>query len=114
MTALALARILACFAFSIAGQLLVKLAMNESDHSAKRTGRFLPVFAGGIAAKAVGFFLWLGLMSSFPLSFLYPFEGLERIFLTFGAWFFLKEKLTPTIWLGVLLISTGVLLVSIS
>jgi drug/metabolite transporter (DMT)-like permease len=99
---------------SIGGQLFIKFAMNETDESARRTGRFLPIFAAGIFAMAIGFFLWLGLMSRFPLSYLYPFEGLDRIILAAGAWFFLKEKMTAGLGLGVLLISVGVVLVSIS
>lgn len=114
MSPLAFARIAASLLCSIGGQLFIKFAMNESEGSARRNGRFLPVFIAGIAAMAAGFFLWLGLMSRFPLSFLYPFEGLDRIILAIGAWYFLKEKLTPALWLGVLLISVGVVLVSVS
>ncbi len=114
MTPLAFARILASILCSISGQLILKFAMNESDGSARRSGKFLPVFLAAIFAMAMGFFLWLGLMSQFPLSYLYPFEGLDRIILAFGAWYFLKEKVTPGLWLGVILISVGVVLVSSS
>ena len=114
MNAIALACISIALLCSMGGQLFIKLAMNESEGSARRTGKFLPIFAAGIAAMAVGFFLRLGLMSRYPLSMLYPFEGLDRIILALGAWYFLKEKLTPVLWLGILLISIGVALVSMS
>lgn len=114
MDALAFARILASLLCSIAGQLFIKFAMNETEESARRKGGFLPVFVAGIAAMTAGFFLWLGLLGRFPLSILYPFQALDRIFLAIGAWYFLKERLTPSLWLGILLISAGVFLVSLS
>ena len=63
---------------------------------------------------ALGFFLWLGLMSRFELSYLFPFEGLDRLLLVGAAWVVLKERMTPTLWLGVVLITTGIFLVSVS
>jgi len=114
MSPIAFACIAASLLCSIGGQLFIKFAMNESEGSARRTGKFLPVFITGIASMAAGFFLWLGLMPQFPLSFLFPFQALDRIILAIGAWYFLKEKLTPTLWLGVLLITVGVVLVSLS
>ena len=55
----------------------------------------------GIRLKAIEFFLWLGLQAKFPLSYLYPFDALNRIALVAAAWFFLKERITPQTWLGV-------------
>src|SRR5207249_3627966 len=97
---------------SVAGQLLFKQSMN-STHEQSRT-KFLPTFIAGIAVMGLGFFLWLGLLSKFDLSFLYPFEGLNHIILVLAASFFLKEKMSVSLWLGVLLISAGVALVSTS
>ncbi len=99
---------------SIVGQLLFKLAMNETNASPGRGTKFIRLLASGIAVMALGFFLWLGLMSKFDLSYLYPFEGLSRIILVFAACFFLKEKMTFSLFLGVLMISAGILLVSTS
>jgi undecaprenyl phosphate-alpha-L-ara4N flippase subunit ArnE len=62
----------------------------------------------------VGFFIWLALLSSLDLSFLYPFEGLNRLAMLIVAAFFLKEKVTARLWLGVVLISAGVALVASS
>jgi uncharacterized membrane protein len=60
----------------------------------------------------VNFFLWEGLLSKFDLSYLYPFDGLNRVVLMFAASIFLKEKMTLELWVGVALICAGVLLVS--
>ncbi len=34
---------------------------------------------------AIGFFLWVGLMSRFDLSYLYPFDSLNRVVLMIGG-----------------------------
>ena len=114
MTFLLLAAIALAEICSITGQILFKVAMNGTNDGEFRKAKFIPVFASGIAVMALGFFLWLGLMPRFELSYLYPFEGLSRIILVFAAWFFLKEKMTWSLWLGVALITVGILLVSAS
>jgi drug/metabolite transporter (DMT)-like permease len=97
---------------SIAGQVLFKIAMGHRwDHSRRQA---VVVLGGGVAVMALGFFIWLGLLSSFDLSLLYPFEGLNRIVLLVAAAFFLKEKITPALAIGVVLIGAGVVLVATS
>ncbi len=98
----------------ITGQICFKFAVNESDESARRTGGFLPIFAGGIAAMTVGFFTWLTLLSKFELSYVFPFEALSRVLLVAGAVLFLKEKMTPKLWIGVVLITGGIIVVSVT
>jgi undecaprenyl phosphate-alpha-L-ara4N flippase subunit ArnE len=68
----------------------------------------------GIAILALNFFLWLGLLPQFPLSYLYPFDGLTRLMVVVGAIVVLKEKVTPPLWAGMLLITIGIALVSAS
>ena len=114
MTPLVFAAIFTAVACSAFGQILFKLAMNQTNESGLRMARFLPVFGAGIATMALGFFLWLGLMARFPLSYLFPFEGLDRLLLVFAAWIFLKERMTPALWLGVLMITAGIFLVGVS
>ena len=96
---------------TIAGQVLFKHALTRDDTS---RALFLQLMGLGIALKAIEFFLWLGLQAKFPLSYLYPFDALNRIALVAAAWFFLKERITPQTWLGVGLITAGVWLVSAS
>jgi drug/metabolite transporter (DMT)-like permease len=93
---------------SAAGQIFFKHAMGAPDGD-KHTGAKL---TAGIVVMAVGFFLWVGLMSRFQLSYLYPFDALNRVLLIIGASVFLKEKITPSLLVGVSLICIGVLLVS--
>jgi len=91
---------------SVAGQIFFKRAMGGAKAKQAAT------LTSGIAVMAVGFFLWMGLMSKFDLSYLYPFDGLNRVVLMFAASIFLKEKMTLNLWVGVALICAGVLLVS--
>ncbi len=93
----------------VAGQLFLKHAMSHPDDAPR--AKMLRSFGYGIASMALGFFLWLGLLSKFELSLLYPLEALNRILLVLGASFFLREKMTVSVWAGVLLISAGVALV---
>ena len=114
MTPWVFAAVFTSVSSTVIGQVFMKVAMNQTNGESLRMARFLPVFACGIAAMALGFFLWLGLMSRFDLSYLFPFEGLDRLLLVFAAWVVLKERMTPTLWLGVALITAGIALVSVS
>jgi len=95
----------------VAGQIFFKHAMSRaSGISMQRIGGLL----AGVAVMTVGFFLWLGLLQRFELSYIYPFEGIQRIVLVAAATFFLKETMTRELWLGVTLIVIGTVLVSSS
>ena len=55
-----------------------------------------------------------GLLQRFDLSYLYPFQGLSVIFITILAAVVLKEKLSARLTIGALLITAGIVLVSMS
>jgi drug/metabolite transporter (DMT)-like permease len=94
----------------VAGQLLLKHAMEARLRSA----RFAKYFSGGLAAMIFSFFVTLGLLRHFDLSYLYPFQGLSVVMITILAAIILREKLTPRLLFGSALISAGVVLVSMS
>jgi uncharacterized membrane protein len=96
--------------FLVVGQLFFKHAMNEATVSsrAQRAGRLFL----GIVCQAVWFFLWLGLLQKWDLSRLFPFEGLNPLLLVLAAWLILRERLTLTSWVGVGLITGGLVLVA--
>ena len=72
------------------------------------------VFAGAIAAFAVNFFVNIGLLQRFDLSYFFPFQGLSVILIALaGAWL-LKEKLSLRLAIGSIVIALGVVLVSLS
>lgn len=100
---------LTLFAF-VAGQLLLKHAMQHELRSAP----FVRFFSGGLVAMTFSFFVTLGLLRHFDLSYLYPFQGLSVVIITILAAVILREKLTPQLLFGATLISAGVVLVSLS
>jgi drug/metabolite transporter (DMT)-like permease len=97
----------------VTGQFLFKHAMDNS-HRSGFGGDFLRFFIPGIASMTVSFFLTLGLLQHFDLSFVYPFQGLSVILVSAAAAVILKEKVSAQLLFGALLISLGVLLVSLS
>ena len=103
----------------VAGQLLFKVAMTDEDGNNKRrrpltTRQRVVIFLLGIVCMTVNFFIHLGLLQKLALSYVFPFQGLCVIVVTLGASFFLKERLTPSLVLGTLLVTAGVVLVSAS
>lgn len=98
----------------VTGELLMKRAMDLTNATPVPWARFAPRFISAILCMSAWFFLWGGLLQRADLSYVYPFEGLSPILVMLGACVFLKEKLTARAWLGILLISCGVALVSAS
>jgi drug/metabolite transporter (DMT)-like permease len=97
----------------VSGQLLFKHAM-EASHRAGFGREFAKWFAPGICSMTVSFFLTLGLLQHLDLSYVYPFQGLSVIIISLTAVLVLKEKFNWQLTIGALLISFGVVLVSLS
>ena len=115
MTCLFLVLVILSQAFMVGGQIFLKHALNSATEGsdAPRWKQAAP-FACGIGLMTLWFFLWLGLLSQVELSYLYPFDALSPLFMAFGASVALKEKMTPRLWCGVLLIACGLLIVGAS
>jgi drug/metabolite transporter (DMT)-like permease len=94
----------------VAGQLLLKHAMERDLRSAA----FVKFFSAGLVAMTFSFFVTLGLLRHFDLSYLYPFQGLTVVIITILAAVILREKMTARLLFGAVLISAGVVLVSLS
>ena len=105
--------VLSLLSFVVA-QVILKRAMELSATLGFRNSRFVSLAAIGIALMTVSFFLTLGLLQRFDLSYLYPFQGLSVIFITLTAAVVLKEKLSLRLIVGAVLISAGIVLVSMS
>ena len=114
MTWGALAVILVWLATFVAGQLFFKRAMDLSSKLGFRNRKTISTLSIGILVMTTSFCLNLGLLQRFDLSYLYPFQGSSIIIITLLAAIVLKEKLTPRLILGTLLITVGVVLVSLS
>jgi uncharacterized membrane protein len=98
----------------IAAQLILKRAMVATTTTGFRNVQFAWKVTAGVSLMTISFFLTLGLLQRFDLSYLYPFQGLSVIFITLTAAVVLKEKLNMRLAVGALLISVGIVLVSLS
>jgi drug/metabolite transporter (DMT)-like permease len=98
----------------VASQLFLKHALNLSDRAPRPWPRVVLNFGLFIALMTLWFLLWLGFLQTMPLSQVLPWEGLSPVLLVLGAAIFLREKITRAAWIGMALISAGVVLVSLS
>jgi multidrug transporter EmrE-like cation transporter len=67
----------------------------------------------GITLMAVAFFALLGMLSLAKVSFVFPSTALSYAAGALGGKLFLRERVTPQRWFGVLLVCIGVVLVFI-
>jgi len=98
----------------VAAQLILKRAMEFSMSHGMRNSYFTWRVVIGVFLMTISFFLTLGLLQRFDLSYLYPFQGLSVIFITVLETVVLKEKLSVRLTIGALLITAGIVLVSMS
>ena len=115
MTPVALVLVLVALVAHTAGQIFLKHAMAASNADTGFRSRVVAIpFAIGIVLMTTQFFLVLGLLQRYDLSFIYPFQGLGVIIITLTAGITLREKLSLQLVIGSLLISVGVVLVSMT
>lgn len=98
----------------VAGQIIIKRAVNLTHCAPKPWAAILGAFAAGLALMTVCFFLWLGFLQKLQLSHVFPFEGLSPALLVLGASVFLGERVGSRGWAGIALISAGIIIVSLS
>ncbi len=98
----------------VAGQVLVKHAIQEAKRLGFGHRRVLTIFLGGVAAMAVSFFLTLGLLQHFDLSYFFPLQASSTILIVVVAAIFLHERLSLQLIAGSVLITIGIIIVSIS
>jgi len=115
MTAGFLLLIVLSQALMVGGQVFLKHALNGLDAGAETAAwRKAAPFVYSIGLMTLWFFLWVGLLSRFDLSYLFPFDALSPLLMALGASLVLKEKMTRRLWFGILLIVVGLLLVGAS
>lgn len=102
-----------CQALIVVGQLFLKHAAAGRGHGAPNPRRRTIIdYAAGIMCMTLWFFLWLGLLSRWDISKLFPFEGLNPALMAVAAWLVLKEKMPMSAWLGLVLVCAGIVIVS--
>jgi drug/metabolite transporter (DMT)-like permease len=72
-----------------------------------------PYLFGGVACLAVAFFSFISLLSYADLSFVAPLTAVTYITNTLGARFFLKERISKSRWIGTILVTIGVAVISL-
>ena len=72
-----------------------------------KSGVTSPQILLGVFFEALFFGCLLMLMSKSDISFLWPLTALSFVFATFAAIWFLHEHVSPTRWIGVILIMIG-------
>ncbi|MGD0794312.1 MAG: EamA family transporter [Dehalococcoidales bacterium] len=65
----------------------------------------------GLLFYAVSAVLWLAALSTLNVSFMYPLLSLAYVVTAILAFVFLKEKITPFGWLGIILVVGGCFLI---
>ncbi len=96
----------------VAGQLLLKPALD--GRSARPVPQRVALGAMAIACMTFSFFFEVVLLERLEVSYLFPFQGMSVLCITLGAALLFKERLSPPLILGSLLIAAGVVLVSAS
>jgi drug/metabolite transporter (DMT)-like permease len=66
----------------------------------------------GTAMLAVFFFLWLAVLSWEDLSVALPMQALNYVLVVFLSQYFLGEVVSPTRWVGTILVCIGVILIT--
>ena len=72
---------------------------------------FNPYVFCGISLSAVGLIFWLVTLSKFNLSYIQPFGAVVYIFIAILSMVILKEPITVTRWLGIIVIVIGAYLI---
>ena len=94
-------------ALGAVGQLLFKLAFVSSS-------TLIEWLLLGIVAYGFGTLAYFYVLSRVHLSWAYGIGGLSYIFATFLAYFVLAENVPPLRWVGVVVITIGVVLIGTS
>lgn len=71
-----------------------------------------PYVIAGIMCSALGLVLWLVVLSSQNVSYIYPFGAISYIALALMASIVLGETISPTHWLGIATIVIGAFLLN--
>jgi drug/metabolite transporter (DMT)-like permease len=73
-----------------------------------------PWMWAGVSMMALAFFALLGALSIYSVSFVVPVTALDYVAAALGSVFFLRERVSPQRWAGLVVIIIGVSLVFLS
>ena len=99
-------------AFTVTGQILMKVGMTISGHLSFKDSITSPYILAGVLCYISGFLVWLNVLKILPLSIAYPFSSITYVLIIFGSAFFLGEPITLFKIIGIVCIVTGVVFIS--
>jgi len=116
--------VIVCIIGAGIGQVLLKIGISQVD-SIKSFHDFFqsqtlfkivtnPYVITALICYGILAILWLGAMSSFNISFLFPLLGLAYLVTALVAWLFLKETINTMHWVGIGLIICGSVFIALS
>ncbi len=68
----------------------------------------------GLLVSILEMVIWVTLLSNIPLSIAFPITGMQKIFLIFFTAFVLKEKVYKAEWIGIGLVTLGIVVIACS
>ena len=111
MTISLVALMLASITLDVGGQLFFKYGVNTlSDHSLARA-IVVPWLWAGVATYSVEIVIWLWVLAHVRLTIAFPCASLSYCGVVIGSRLFLGEAVPTQRWIGVALITIGVVLV---
>jgi multidrug transporter EmrE-like cation transporter len=117
----ALPLILLCVLLNSVAQLLLKEAMNRIGHFTFSLTHIIPIgiqvatnpfFMAGLICYVFSLVVWLLVLSRIDVSIAFPLNSISFIVCAFGAYIWLGESLSFMRIVGIVVIMTGVLLVT--
>lgn len=99
-------------AISIGQLLFKKVSMNINQSQEFLSYSILGTFSLAIIIYGLATLFWIYILRSVPLNKAYGFMALSFVFVSFGSYLFFNEKITFQLLLGLILIISGLFLVS--
>lgn len=102
--------------FLVCGQILWKYGLEGKEFdSIQNTIKILfsPLILAGIVVYGLTTILWLYILTKADISYVYPLTSIVHILMFFCALFIFKEQIFYTRWIGVTLITAGVVFISL-
>lgn len=104
---------LGCVCVISTGQVLFKLASGHLDFRRPFADPRGPaILSVALVLYGMATLVWVSVLRHAPLSRIYPIMALSFVLTPLGGTLFLKEPISPTYWLGVLLILGGLVVIS--
>ncbi|MCF6138791.1 EamA family transporter [Pseudalkalibacillus berkeleyi] len=99
----------------VGGQMLWKVGAAKIDQWNFETIIYLlksPFFIGGGLLYVVATFIWMYIITKLPFSVAYPLQSLSYVIGVLAAYFYFKESVDASQWIGVCVIVIGVYLIA--